>query len=283
MMHMTLQGKKTMRNIQVSKRVKRTILMLIMVGIGISSVVVFIKKASTTSSNSIQDFFIPRIITYELSSVFDASLRSAIQKFIESRIHQKSLLVFDRSKFYKDLKHNFPVVKSVEYEFRPPETLHCKIVGTIPFCRINNNLILGNKRRLFSGSIFSEIDQQSLPNLTIDERWLGKRLSQPLYHFIHSITQEQWAGYHIAYYAPWNIHLLPHTSICHCRIITDEHNFFNQQKFGALSSIFKDLCDRGLISKKMLSSKGVPLAFDFRIKNQVIVKFHESFKRGKGL
>jgi hypothetical protein len=272
-----------MQRIWVSKYLRRLIVVVIIVIITVPSLVLLIKKASIASSNSIRELFIPRVITYELNSVFDASLRISIQKFIESRIHQKSLLSFDRATFYKELKHHFPIIKSIEYEFRPSETLHCNIVGVTPLCRINECFVLGNKRRLFPCSLFSEINQESLPSVVMDKRWLGKKISPHLYCFIHSITQEQWASYHIAYYAPWNIHLVPCTSICRCRIITDEHNLFNQQKFGALSSIFNDLCNRGLISKKMLGSKGVPLSFDFRIKNQIIVQFHESSKRGRGL
>jgi hypothetical protein len=272
-----------MQKIRVSKYVKRAIIVVIVMIVTVAPLAVLIKKISIVSSNSIQELFTPRMVTYELNSVFDASLRISIQKFIESRIHQKSLLAFDRSTFYKELKHHFPIIKSIEYEFRSAETLHCNIVGVTPLCRINGCFILGNKRRLFHCSLFSEMNQESLPNVVVDERWLGKKISSNLYHFLHSINKEQWATYYMAYYAPWNIHLVPRTSICHCRIVTDEYNFFNQQKFGALSSIFNDLCNRGLISKKMLGSKGVPLAFDFRIKNQVIVQFHESSKRGRGL
>ncbi|MFA6263368.1 MAG: hypothetical protein WCW33_02675 [Candidatus Babeliales bacterium] len=272
-----------MQRIWASKYFKRSIVVAIIMIIIIPSLVLLIKKASIVSSSSIQELFVPRVITYELNSVFDASLRISIQKFIESRINKKSLLAFDRAMFYKELKHHFPIIKSIEYELRPSEVLHCNIVGVTPLCRINECFILGNKRRLFPCSLFSEINQEALPNVVMDRRWLGKKISPHLYYVIHSITKEQWASYHIAYYAPWNIQLMPRTSICRCRIITDEHNLFNQQKFGALSSIFNDLCNRGLISKKMLGSKGVPLAFDFRIKNQVIVQFHESSKRGRGL
>jgi hypothetical protein len=270
-----------MRKIQISKPLKRTIFLLILVGLGIPTGII-IKKVSSASSQGIKELFTPHIITYNITSIFDVSLRTNIQKFVEAHTHQQNLIAFDRTKFYKDLKHHFPIIKSVEYELRPPETLHCTIIGTTPLCRINNTLILGNKRRLFPCSLFNEINQELLPNITINSRLLGEKVSPQLFKFIHSIDKDYWKRYQISYYAAWNINLIPNTSLCHCRIITDEQNFFNQQKFDALGSLFTDLCNRKLISSHMMNSKGIPLTFDFRIKNQVIVKFHESSKRGKG-
>ncbi len=271
-----------MQKLMIRKLIKRSLLIIAIGGCSIPLTITLVKKLSITSSAQLNNLFVPRTITYELESIFDAPTRSSIQEFVHRTTHQQSLINFDREKFYKDLKHAFPLLKTVEYEFRAPDTLHCKLVGTTPYCRINNRFILGNKRRLFPLASFSEFNQQTLPCITLNEKLIGTKLDRSVYDFIHAIPQETWHSYQIFYKAPWEIHLIPTTAICHCRIITDEKNFFNQRKFGALSTLFKDLCDRGLITKNMLSSKGIPLAFDFRIKDQVIVKFHEPSKRGKG-
>ncbi|MFA5306314.1 MAG: hypothetical protein WC365_02595 [Candidatus Babeliales bacterium] len=270
-----------MQKLMIRKLIKGSLLIIIIGGCSIPTIML-VKKLSTTSSTQLNNLFVPQTVTYELESIFDATARSAIQEFVHRTTHQKSLITFDREQFYKDLKQAFPILKRVEYEFRAPDTLHCKLVGTTPYCRINDRFILGNKRRLFPLASFSEFNQQTLPRITLNEKLLGKKLDQSLYAFIHAIPQETWRSYQIFYKAPWEIHLIPTTAICHCRIITDQKNFFNQQKFGALSTLFKDLCDRGYITKNMLGSKGIPLAFDFRIKDQVIVKFHEPSKRGRG-
>ena len=103
-----------------------------------------------------------------------------------------------------------------------------------------------------------------------------------LYNFIHKLTPYHWQNFAITYHAPWNIELIPHKSICKASIIVTEHTLFNAKKITAISPIFKDLCSKGIITKKVLEAKHCPLVFDTRIKDQVIVRCNQPAKRGRG-
>jgi len=269
------------------KKLSRKILRKMVVG-GIATALILpvcyvgLSKLFSASAHQMQDFLQPEKVTYTMASIFNAKLRQNIQDFITDQTTQKSLIHFDPQAFYAELKKEFPIIKSLSWNFVPPKTIHFSIIGTTPLCRINNSFVIGNKHRLFDKQLFEEINPDSLPNIWINEAFIGEKLAPIAYRFAHKITKEQWATHRIYYYAPWNIHLVPYQSICHCRIVADEKSFFNAKKFDALDALFKDLCAQGLITKKMLQSQAIPLAFDFRIKNQIIVKFYEPVKGGRG-
>jgi len=122
-----------------------------------------------------------------------------------------------------------------------------------------------------------------LPRLKIDKQWLTHKVDQVVYDFLNKIPVAMWQQYDITFYDWTNIHLLPHKSLCKCRVIVDEKSFFEQRKFDTLGFLFKDLCKQGFITKKNLDSQRTLFAFDFRIKNEIIVKYYGFLSRGRGI
>jgi hypothetical protein len=264
------------------KVIKRILVGSIILGILIPSIVVVFKKITQTSVGGINQFFKPKNIRLELKNIYSKNLSAQITQFLEEQTTDKSLLEFDPEDFFQELKEQFHVIKDIEWEYEVPQTLHLTIIGTIPYCVVNDTYILGNKHRLFDPDLFDQIDTEKLPHITINNRWLGEKINAAVYEFVHKIPSSYWGAYAITYNEPHYIELRPYKSLCRCRIFTDEKSFFEQKKYAALSGIFQDLCDHGFITQKLLQSKKIPLAFDFRIKNEIIVKFYESIRRGRG-
>lgn len=264
------------------KIIKRIVLVTLALGIVVPCVVVFLKKCTERSVDHINQFFTPKTVRLEIKNIYSSTITQQITSFLNKQTAEQSLLDFEPDTFYQALKEKFPIVKEFEWEYEVPQTLHLTIVGTIPYCIVNNTFVLGNKHRLFSEEVFEDTDLENLPHITIDSCWISEKLDPMVYDFVHKIPTDYWTTYNIAYHAAHNIELIPHKAICRCRIFTDEKSFFEKRKFDALSGLFQDLCDHGFITTKMLQSKKTPLAFDFRIKNEIIVKFYESIRRGRG-
>lgn len=270
-----------MRLLSNKRLVRRIIIAVATLGLGIPAAVVVVKKVTSYTTNRIGQIFTPNVVTFEITNITNPDVSQAIMKFITKRTTQENLLHFDADQFFNALKKHFTIIKKVELHLKPPDTLHLTIVGHTPCARINNEVVLGDDNHLIAETFFDEQTMQTLPTITVNPHLLKqKTMSKRVATFIHAITPDQWATYDITYHAPWQIDAIPHQSICRCRLITDEKSFFEEHKFTAMSSIFKDLCADGLISKKMLQSKGVPLGLDLRIKNQIIVQFYEPIRRG---
>lgn len=265
------------------KRFKRAIAITICLVITIPPIALLVKKFLYSSSKQLHQLFVPKEVVCSINDIFDQTLFNEIKTFVTKKTTQQSLLNFDRQCFYQDLKKKFPIIKEIEWQYQAPQTLYLTIRGTVPYCIINETFVLGNKRRLFPKDYFSNANLDQLPCIQVNKQWISSKIDNHVYTFIHKIPSNQWKEHHIMYNAPWHIQLTPKTAMCLCHIITDEKNFFNQRKYDALGSLFTDLCNKGYITKKMLAKKSIPLAFDFRIKNQIIVKFYDSIKRGKGL
>jgi hypothetical protein len=270
-----------MRLLNNKRLVRRIILATAAVGIGIPATVIVVKQATSYTTNRIGELFTPNAVTFEIRNISNQDVSQAIMLFITKRTTQDSLLHFNADQFFEALKKRFAVIKKVELHLKPPKTLHLTIVGHTPCARINDQLVLGDDNQVLAESFFDEQTLRALPTITVNPRLIKKQtISKRVATFIHAITADQWATYAITYHAPWRIDAVPYKSICKCRLITDEKSFFEEYKFTAMSSIFRDLCTDGLISKKMLQTKGIPIGFDLRIKNQIIVQFYEQIRRG---
>ena len=264
------------------KRLKRISIWTIMLGIALPSAAVMVKKTYDHYTGYAKNFFTPKNVSCTIFNVFCKKTHDQITQFVQARTSQESLLHFDRVTFYNDLKEHFPIVKSLDWRFNIAQTLELHIIGTTPYCIVNNHHVLGDKKRLFSKSFFQDAHLETLPNITIHQPIESDDVSTQVYNFVHKISPETWQQFTISYHSQSTIELIPRQSICKCRIITDQTTFFQKNKFNALSAIFSDLCQQGLITKRMLKSQTIPLAFDFRIKDQIIIKFHDPRGRGKG-
>lgn len=265
------------------KTLKRASVWIIMLGIALPTAGVMVKKTFDYYTHHALGFFTPKKVSCTISNIFCQKNHAKIMDFVNAHTTQESLLKFDRLAFYNQLKQQFPIVKSLDWRFSVAQTLHLHIIGTTPYCIINEHYILGDQKRIFSKDLFQDFELAKLPQITINEPFVHEKISTTVYNFLHKIPPAMWQEFNISYHCPSNIELIPHQSLCKCRIITDEKTFFNTRKFDALSDIFGDLCKQGLITKRILGSQTIPLAFDFRIKDQIIIKFYDSRGRGKGL
>lgn len=276
------------------KMIKRFSVWIIILGIALPTAGVMVKKTFDYYAHHTLRFFTPKKITCTVSNVFCQKTHDNIMEFIAAKIQpshkatagqatHESLVNFDRVTFYNQLKQKFPIVKSLDWRFSVSQTLHLNVIGTTPYCIINDHYVLGDQKRLFSKDLFQDTNLTLLPRITINQPFVHQKISPTVYNFLHKIPPAMWQEFNISYHSPSNIELIPHQSICKCRIIADEKTFFHKRKFNALSAIFGDLCTQGFITKQVLRSQTIPLAFDFRIKDQIIIKFYDSRGRGKGL
>lgn len=254
-----------------------------MIGIALPSAAVMVKKTFDYYAGHAHAFFTPKKVSCTVSNVSCQKTHNQIIQFVHTKTSQDSLLNFDRVAFYNNLKQQFPIIKSLDWRFSISQTLQLHVRGTTPYCIINNEFVLGDKKKLFSKDFFQESHLATLPHIKINQPLDHEKINTAVYNFVHKISPEMWQQFDIIYHTSSNIELVPHQSICKCRIITDEETFFQRPKFNALSAIFNDLCQQGFITKRILKSQTIPLAFDFRIKDQIIIKFYDSRGRGKGL
>ncbi len=265
-----------------NRLLKRLILVLIAAGLTIPVIFVSLKKLEVLGASQVEHVFKPTSVTLTINTIFSDQLHAAIKEFVHARCGQRTVFSFDSQAFYNELKDHFPIVRDMDFSFGADKVLKLTINGTTPFCRVNQTLVLGDQPTLFDLKLFAAADPAQLPNITIDEQWYDDKLDAHVYDFVRAIPTDYWRQYVITYHSPHHIVLQPHQSICRSAIVVDEKTFFEERKFAMLSPLFGRLCQRGDITKKMLQSKHTPLVFDFRLKNQIIVKFVQAGKRGKG-
>ena len=275
----------------IKKSIKRFLVAGILVSIGLPVIIIGGKKLFFYSSTEVYTFFTPEQATVVLKGIGNKELTKQIEQFISKNIIKKSLLSLSPSKLMIMLQEAFPVIKAATYQYQAPKTIVFTIETTAPICLVNDQTVIGNHLSLIDKKSFNDEVLSTLPKITIEKKWLtGTKLfdaataplPQHLYNFIHKITPYLWQHFAITYYAPWQIELAPYTSICKARILTTEQSLFDAKKLAAISTIFKDLCSQGIITKKVLESKHCPLIFDTRIKDQVIVRCNQPAKIGRG-
>ncbi len=272
-----------MDKIRKKRLIKRCIIMTVIIGFALPSCISIGKNIFDYYKNQMLNAFVPDQATCDIQHISSCKIKEGIELFVKGHTTKKSLLNFNPKEFYAQFKEQFPIVKSCQWALVPPKTLQLTIIGQKPYCLVNNQWVMGEHDELFEKDDFFDEKEKQLPNIWIDDVWINDKLDAGVATFVHTIPHYLLDNNMIIYHAPWHIDIIPHQSICNCRIITDEKNFFAQSKFDAISPIFQNLCHKRLITLKTLQSKGTPIAFDLRVKNQVIVKFLEPSKRGRGL
>lgn len=286
-----------MRNFFTKRTLKRLIIAST-IGIILIPTIIMVGKRFVTYYIlcPMSQFFTPTHVTYNIQHIYNQSLCDQIKHYVTQKI-TTNFANLDQNALSHDIKKRFPIIMSIGWQFSISRTLEIIINGVMPYCIINNQYILGNKKRLFDKAFFSSLDPSTVHHVTIDNQWILKsghintgqveqhseKLDSITYQFLQNIPDTMWQTFAITYHSPNNIELIPYKSACGCRIITDKNTFFDIRKFDSLNAIFYDLCKRGHVTNKILRTASVPFAFDFRIKDQVIVKFYQSRLRGKGI
>lgn len=273
-----------MQRIYFKKALKRYVVLFLLLVIIVPPLVIVTRKIISSTSLSINSIFVPRQISCTFINISSEATKQQIKNIVQSTLTRESLIHFDANQFYKTLEQQFPIIKTMVWKFQAPNTLALTITGAKPIFLINNTSVMGNKKHLIPPSFFDQNIVAQLPQICVEQNWINNNhINIDAYKVIRKLTNYLWTTYKITFHNTSNIELAPFQSICPCNIIADYKTLFDKKRFESLSPLFQDLQNRGLITKKMLSAKGPALAFDMRIKNQIIVKFYEPIKRGMGL
>ena len=151
----SLLGNSKMLHKVTSRLLKRLILVIIAAGLTIPVLVVFVKKLAVVSTAQVEHVFKPDAVALTINTIFSGQLHAGIQKFVHTQCGSDTVLSFDSEAFYSKLKGRFPIVHDMDFVFGADKVLKLTINGTTPFCRVNETLVLGNKKRLFEQALFA--------------------------------------------------------------------------------------------------------------------------------
>jgi len=267
---------------------KKIFIRLVMLGLLLPVLFTLFNQAKNFLNKNITESFKIETVTFDIEHIYSDDLAKKITCFITEKTSQESLLGFDQKEFRKELKNAFNIIKSIDWQYRVPNTLHLKIIGTLPKCLVNKTHVLGTKRELFKREYFNDNKNlELLENITINEKLLTNnkkknKISKLLFEFISKIPKEQWEKFYITYHKYNQIELAPKKSFFACKIISDEKSFFDEKKFESIHKIVADLFKKNMITQKILQSQKPLVAFDMRFDGRIIVKVFDTLRRGTG-
>ncbi len=214
-------------------------------------------------------------IEFEFESIYSQKVESEIRNFIKNQIQGATLLSFDQNEFYKNLKTNFSIIKQFECHINAL-TIYLKIVGAKPYCLINNNWVMCNKKQLFSTDLFDQFNLNNLKNITLNDKSYQNHLPKDLYHFIKQIPQEHWEYFDINFTKSTEIYLTPKNEALNYCFVTNEKNIFDKPTMAKAQELYKKLIHDGNFIKKMKLKKNQKLVLDLRFKNRIITSFDKT-------
>lgn len=228
----------------------------------------------------IQPVLQPTLVECEVHHVYSQELVRSIQAAVQEHAKDSLIICFKPQNLYEKLKEQFTCLKSMSYELQAPKMVKITLYGTTPKVIVNENFILGDKRRLFALSDFQDFDCAQLPCISIASAWCEKKLAKQAYDFVQRVPISMWNRFKILFTSPEVIILTPTQNACPFKIIADVHTFFNENKFEQVNSVFNDLIKKEQITQRMLASKECNVVFDVRFDNRVYVKFLNKPRRG---
>jgi len=211
--------------------------------------------------------FAPRKIILSINEVYSMPARKELNSFVQSYDFSD----FDISFFYKELKKNFKFIKKVESNFSNPDFAHLKLVGVIPLYLVNDEWILGNKRRLFRKELFSELNLENLRDVFIKEQYLGNKLDNVVYDFLQKVCNfKHWDNYRVTYFDFSNIELSPKDLKLNYLLRMNVHNFFDSKKYDFIDLAFDCLENEEI--RQLKGSRQHKIIYDLRFKDRIYVK-----------
>jgi hypothetical protein len=224
-------------------------------------------QEQSSSTLSIENFEI------EFENVYSLNLKNKIHDFVRDLISKESLLSFDQNNFYAALKYKFPIIKKFDSQINK-HSLKIKITGTEPFCLINKEMVLGNKKQLFPVTLFDQFDITSLNNISVNNKFL----SQNIYTFIKQIPKQYLQNYEINFTKPSEIYLTPKNPVLKYFFVTNKKTIFDEEKFAKAQQLYQML----MHTKKVRFKKNQMFLMDLRFKNRIITRLEDSIREGGG-
>ncbi len=239
----------------------------------IPSTISLIKKILTSAQEQSTSTLIIENFEIEFENIYSLSLKNQIQDFIHILVSQESLLSFDQHKFYLALKHKFPIIKKFDSQINK-HILKIKIIGMEPFCLINKEMVLGNKKQLFPKSLFDQFNIENLNNISVNNKFL----SPNTYLFIKQIPNKYTQNYEINFIKPTEIYLTPKNPELKYIFVTSQKTIFEEEKFIKAQELYQMLVH----TKKARCKKNQMMLMDLRFKNRIITKLENSIREGRG-
>ncbi len=268
------------------KLIKLTLGIVVVLGLLIPAVTFFYQKVMSGGRHVATEYFSLDYVSVKMEHFYAPSLSRTIVACISDYAKKNTLFSFDTKELYRQVKKSCSAIKDFDCHVRVPKSVDVHVVGVKPYCTVNKSYVLGDKRRLLPHAFFVDYtNNNTLPNITLNPRLCGDdKLAEPLFNFLHHIPQQMWQTFVITYHNPMHIELLPKEARCSCRIIVDEHSFFDEAKLKAVGNVFSDMVQKGFLSKKTLMAQDPHVTFDLRFDQRVVVKCKDAFnKRGAGL
>lgn len=207
-------------------------------------------------------------INLKIENSYSSLIEENLKKFFELKTKNINLNNFNSESFYKDLKSNFKLVKKVEFNFSKPTELQVQVFLIKSKYLVNNNFIIGDKKRVFSKDNFEKIDFNFLKKVYINPALVKTKLDIEVYNFLENITGYIWQNYEINYLSSNNIILKPKDILdLNFYLITEQNlTFFKTEKnMSYLSKIFY-YC----LNNKNKSTKAYLV--DLRFENRVYLR-----------
>jgi hypothetical protein len=266
---------------KIKKNAKKFVLLVVACGIAAPIVFFSVQRMVVSVRQNIYDSTYPRTTVCFFEHIYSETVARKIQNLITADA-RRSLFLFSPQTLFQELKKEFPIIKKIDCRLSASMTLNVTVQGVAPSFLVNNQFVVGDKRKLLVPSYFENIDLKKFKPVSVDESWCGEKLDKQTYAFLHSIPQDYWDRFNITYHAPYKIELVPKKAACACKIIADEKSFFVRDKIAKINNIFEDLARKGLLTKRIVTSKECKILFDIRFNERVYVKFLERIKRGAG-
>jgi hypothetical protein len=264
--------------------VKVTIISTVFIGVTIISCTFAYNKAVNFSRYIAASYFNINHVAIHKNYFYTNDDEKIIRECIVDYAKNNTFFSFDTKELYKLLKTRCRLIKSFNCSIHAPSSIDIFLTGVTPYCVINDDYVLANKRRLFLRKSFMNINLDDLSHVSINPKLCTEKLSDRVVNFLYKIPAWYWKNFNMTYHNQSYIELVPVASPYPCTIIVDEKTFFNKKKLVVVESIFDDMVKRGLLLQKTLVIHNSRVTFDVRFDYRVIVKCKDGFaKRGMGL
>jgi len=232
----------------------KTILRLFIAALAIMLVGLGGYKLKTMTPSSIQ-------IRYH--HIYSQALKKEISDFVFSNAASVDYANFNPALFCKTLKRKFKFVKKVSWNWNSSERAQVIIEGIRPSFLVNNEFVLGNKKRLFPTKIFQDIPTDSLKMLMVDSSFVCEKLSPSVYEFLQSIPDLYWDRYTVSYLGDHAMY--SDSKFC---LIIDMNTLADKRKIDVVQFIHDDFVKN--VPRR--SKNGKRVAYDLRFKNCICAR-----------
>lgn len=228
-----------------------------------------------------QNLFSPDSITIDYKHIYSAAVRRDIDSFARDYLSSSDYFDFKLHAFYEKLKERFKIVKSISWNWGALDNFMITVEGVKPSFKVNDELIFGNKKRLFPNDLFLTASLDDLHCLYLPEKKNydveGKKLPANICAFLKSVPDEYLNNYTVHYVGDNHVVLDKKRKSrrdLHCRLLVKDETFASPQ--GRDKMDFIELVHHDFVSKKPYLKqrwcKNRCVEYDLRFSNRIYAK-----------